>query len=88
MSSNIDEKNTVRESSKTSSRPSSRDTTRRTHSAGSSGQRSQEGQENGEGMARASSMEEGISPREKAGRPGSGIHKQVSLTTVKRDYEK
>ncbi|XP_072173611.1 uncharacterized protein [Diadema setosum] len=62
---------------------------RQTLSAGSSGRRSRQGEESAANVKRASSVDDVLSsPREDAGsRPGSRAHKEVSLMTVKRNYE-
>lgn len=83
-----------RTSNRTSHRPSSRsdsadnNSPRQTQSAGSSGRRSRQGQEGHDaGFNRANSLVGLASPTPGESRPGSTIHKQVSLTTVKRNYE-
>ncbi|XP_041459098.1 protein starmaker-like isoform X2 [Lytechinus variegatus] len=79
-----------RTSSRTSHRPSSSSekSPRQTQSAGSSGRRSRQGhEEHDAGFNRANSYDGLASPPPGESRPGSTIHKQVSLTTVKRNYE-
>eukprot|EP00057_Strongylocentrotus_purpuratus_P015782 XP_011670256.1 PREDICTED: glutamate-rich protein 2 isoform X2 [Strongylocentrotus purpuratus] len=92
----IKDRSGSRTSSRTSHRPSSRtdsaddNSPRQTQSAGSSGRRSRQGQEgNDAGFNRANSLVglASASPTPGESRPGSTIHKQVSLTTVKRNYE-